>query len=216
MEANGRDVTTPRPFSRVQLDGEIRSGPTLTMKTQRWIDLSPQGIYLGSIKMADGVERLALLDMNDSVDPERLLEIGFHPFEGSPRFDRGIYYMAGEQGLRPSKIAAALGMEKCPLVEVEVSEIDKVFRERCIEKFASNLNAVTLRADVLGVNANGEAVYQSPAGRFVRTSDSEALTERSAEGRAVSRALFLRAETDEELRTCADGFVGQRLGCKKG
>lgn len=185
------------------------------MKTQRWIDLSAQGIYLGSIKMADGVERLALIDMDNTVAPDRFKEIGFLPFEGSPRFDRGIYYMAGDQGLRPSRIAAAIGIEKCPLVEVAVSEIDSVFRERCAQKFQANLNAVALRADVLGVNAEGNTVYQTPAGRFVRTSDSEAVTERSVESQGVSRAMFLRADSEEELRLCADGFVGQIIGGQK-
>jgi predicted RNA methylase len=185
------------------------------MKTQRWIDLSTQGIYLGSIKMADGIERLSLLDMNDSVAPEKLKEIGFLPFAGSPRYDKGIYYMTGEQSLRPSRIAAAIGIEKCPLIEVAVHEIDTVFRARCLEKFQTNLNAVTLRSEVLGHNARGDQVYQSPAGRFLRPSKSEAIVEHSDDGKALNKALFLRAETNEELRMCADGFVGQIIGGQK-
>lgn len=185
------------------------------MKTTRWIDLSAQGIYLGSIKMADGVERLSLIDMNNSVSPGRFKEIGFLPFEGSPRYDRGIYYMAGDQGLRPSRIAAAIGIDKCPQVDVVVGEIDKVFRARCLEKFQANLNAVTLRSEVLGQNAEGNNVYQTPAGRFIRTSTNEAIVERSGEGKSLNRAMFLRADTNEELRLCAEAFVGQVAGGQK-
>jgi hypothetical protein len=123
--------------------------------------------------------------------------------------------MSGDQSLRPSRIAAAIGIEKCPLVDVAVSEIDSVFRARCAQKFQTNLNAVVLRAEVLGVNAQGQNVYQSPAGRFLRTSESEVVTERSVEGQGMSRAAFLRANSEEELRACADGFVGQIMRGQK-
>lgn len=181
------------------------------MKKQRWIDLSQHHVYLGSIKMADGVERLTLIDMNDAIASDKLRDTGFLPFEGSPRFDKGIYYLAGDQALRPSSIAAALGIAKCPVVEVAVSEIDSVFRAKCLEKFQANLNAVTLRSEMLGRNKDGKYVYQTPAGRFVRTSKSEVVIERSPEGAALGKAIFLRAENDRELRECADGFLGAIL-----
>lgn len=181
------------------------------MKTQRWIDLSARGIYLGSIRMADGAERLALLDMDNTAAPERLREIGFLPFEGSPRYESGIYYLSGEQALRPSRIAAALGIEKCPLVDVSAEEVERVFRERCFEKFQANLNAATLRAEVLGQNKDGHYVYDTPAGRFVRTGKATAVLERSAEGQALGRATFLRAGNDAELRDCAAGYVHRVL-----
>lgn len=181
------------------------------MKKQRWIDLSQHGVYLGSIKMADGVERLTLIDMNNAIAPHKLRDTGFLPFEGSPRFDKGIYYLAGDQALRPSSIAAALGIAKCPVIEVAVSEIESVFRAKCLEMFQANLNAVTLRSAVLGRNNDGKYVYQTPAGRFVRTSKSEVIVERSPEGAALSKATFLRAGDDRELRECADGFLGAIL-----
>jgi hypothetical protein len=177
------------------------------MKKQRWIDLSQHNVYLGSIKMADGVERLTLIDMDDVIPLQKVREAGFLPFEGSPRFDKGIYYLAGDQALRPSKIAAAMGIDKCPLVEVEVGEIDSVFRAMCLEKFQANLNAVTMRADVLGQNKDGNYVYQTPAGRFIRTSKSEAVVERTKEGSALGRTSFLRGDRDSELRECMDGFL---------
>ena len=177
------------------------------MKKQRWIDLSAHEIYLGSITMADGIERMALLDMKDAVPASRLRETGFLPFEGSPRYEKGIYYLDGDQALRPSGIAAAIGIAKCPVVEVSIKQIESVFRAKCMEKFQANLNAVTLRAESLGLNADGHNVYQTPAGRFVRTAKDEAVVERSSAGMATDRALFLRASTNEELRKCADGFV---------
>lgn len=187
----------------------------MVSKKQRWIDLSAQGLYLGSIKMADGVERLSLIDMNNEAAPARLREIGFLPFEGSPRFDKGIYYLGGDQALRPSLLAAALGLAKCPLMEVAASEIDAVFRAKCLEKFQANLNAVTLRSEVLGQNAQGNYVYAGAAGRFVRTSKSEAVVERSPEGQALARALFLHADDEDSLRQCAQGFIYPMLGGAK-
>lgn len=185
------------------------------MKKQRWIDLSQYDMYLGSIKMADGVERLTLIDMNNAIPLHKLRATGFVPFEGSPRFDKGIYYLAGDQVLRPSAIAAALGIEKCPVVEVAVSEIDSVFRKKCLEKFQANLNAVTLRSEVLGRNKSGHYVYETPAGRFVRMSKSEVIIQRSPEGAALGKATFLRGETDSELRECTDGFLHMILDGSK-
>src|SRR5471030_1657474 len=127
------------------------------MKTQRWIDLSAQDIYLGSVTMADGISRLSLIDMGNSTSRDRMRDIGFLPFEGSPRFEQGIYYLDGDQALRPSLLAAALGLEKVPLVDVDPAEIEAVFRVKCQEKFQANLNAVTRRAEVLGQNAWGSS-----------------------------------------------------------
>ncbi|MDB6010598.1 MAG: hypothetical protein JWL65_2848, partial [Gammaproteobacteria bacterium] len=185
------------------------------MKTQRWIDLSAQAIYLGNIKMADGIDRWALLDMHDTASAERLREIGFLPLEGSPRYDKGFYYLSGDRGLKPSQLAKALGIEQCPIVDVAPTEIETVFREKCLEKFRTNLNAVTLRTEVVGRNHDGYYVYQTPAGRFVRTGNSEAITEHSPQGAALGNVAFLRAGSDDELRQCAEGLVLEVLEGKK-
>src|SRR5471030_3465438 len=97
------------------------------MKTQRWIDLSAQDIYLGSVTMADGISRLSLIDMGNSTSRDRMRDIGFLPFEGSPRFEQGIYYLDGDQALRPSLLAAALGLEK---VRSEERRVGKECRSR--------------------------------------------------------------------------------------
>jgi hypothetical protein len=177
------------------------------MKAQNWIDLSAQSIYLGSIRTADNVDRLALLDMDDRVPADKLRGIGFLPFEGSPRYERGIYYLSGEQALKPKQLAAVLGIERCPVVQILSSEIESVFRAKCFEKFNTNLNAVTLRAQPLGKNHSGRDVYQIPTGRFVRQSGAEVVTERSPEGAAAGRPFFLRASNEAELRQCVEGFL---------
>ncbi len=185
------------------------------MSTKRWIDLSAEGLYLGSIRMSDGVERLSLIDVNDKADPAKLREIGFLPFEGSPRFERGIYYLGEGRGLSAQLLAQAVGLARAPIVDVKAAEVEKVFRAKCLQKFQANINAAALRCVNLGVNANGHTVYQGAAGRFVRTGPSEVLTERGAEGAKSPRALFLRADNDEDLRSCAQGFVGRVLGGEK-
>lgn len=149
-----------------------------------------------------------VLDMQDRGDPARLREIGFLPVVGSPRYDKGIYYLHGDdQRLRPKALAAAFGIESCPLVEVEPAEIDRVFREKITEKFGANLNALTMRSRPLGQNRAGQYVYESPAGRFIRLSSDNAVAEGSQQAAKLGRPAFLRASDDEELRACAEGFL---------
>lgn len=177
-------------------------------KKQKWIDLAEHGIHLGDQRMADGKHRLVVLDMQDRGDPARLREIGFLPVVGSPRYDKGIYYLHGDdQRLRPKALAAAFGIESCPLVEVEPAEIDRVFREKITEKFGANLNALTMRSRPLGQNRAGQYVYESPAGRFIRLSSDNAVAEGSQQAAKLGRPAFLRASNNEELRACAEGFL---------
>lgn len=186
---------------------KLQEGQSMSKK-QKWIDLAEHGIYLGDQRMADGKHRLVVLDMQDRGDPARLREIGFLPVVGSPRYDKGIYYLHGDdQRLRPKALAAAFGIESCPLVEVEPAEIDRVFREKITEKFGANLNALTMRSRPLGQNRAGQYVYESPAGRFIRLSSDNAVAEGSQQAAKLGRPAFLRASDDEELRTCAEGFL---------
>lgn len=186
---------------------KLQEGQSMSKK-QKWIDLAEHGIYLGDQRMADGKHRLVVLDMQDRGDPARLREIGFLPVVGSPRYDKGIYYLHGDdQRLRPKALAAAFGIEICPLVEVEPAEIDRVFREKITEKFGANLNALTMRSRPLGQNWVGQYVYESPAGRFIRLSSDNAVAEGSQQAANLRRPAFLRASDDEELRACAEGFL---------
>jgi len=184
---------------------------------QRWIDLSAHGIYLGDQRMADGKQRLVLLDMNDRADAARLRDIGFVAVGGSPRYERGIYCMRGDdQRLRPKALAAAFGIDECPLVEVEVAEIQRVFGERILEKFDSNIHALVLRSRELGYNKGGKVVFESAAGRFVRSRNGgEVVTEDSKQAASLSKSDFLRAESAADVRDCAEGFFQQvRNGAK--
>lgn len=175
---------------------------------RKWIDLSQHGIYLADQRMADGRTRLIVLDMNNIGRPADLAQIGFMPVQGSPRYAEGIYYLkADDQRLRPKALAGAFGIDACPIVDVDPPEILKVFQERMLEKFGSNLNSVVLRSRPLGQNSDGQNVYESAVGRFIRLSDNNAVSEGSASGSAYKVSSFLRATNDQELRECADGFL---------
>ena len=184
---------------------------------QKWIDLASHGVFLGDQKMADGKVRLVVLDMENKGDPAKLKEVGFLPVVGSPRYDKGIYYLAGEeQRLRPKALAAAFGIPECPLVDVEAVEIDRVFREKIVEKFGANLNALILQSKPLGHNKAGQFVFGSPAGRFIRLSTDNAVSEGTAQAEKMGGSAFLRGQSDADLRDCAEGFLwGIRQGGKK-
>lgn len=177
-------------------------------KKHKWVDLAEHGVYLGYQRMADGKHHLVVLDMHDRGDPVRLREIGFLPVVGSPRYDKGIYYLHGDdQRLRPKVLAAAFGIESCPIVEADSAEIDRVFREKITEKFGANLNALIMRSRPLGQNQAGQYVYETPAGRFIRLSSDNAVSEGTKQAAKLGRSAFLRATSDEELRSCAEGFL---------
>lgn len=183
---------------------------------RKWIDLSEHGVYLADQRMADGKARLIVIDMKNLGDKARLAEIGFFPVQGSPRYDSGIFYLQGDdQRLRPKALAKAFGIEGCPIVDVDPREILRVFQERMLEKFGLNLNALALRARPLGQNAEGQFVFESPAGRFIRLSTDNAVSESSEKGREKGRPSFLRAQDDNDLRECAEGFLWKvRQGAK--
>lgn len=187
------------------------------MAQQRWIDLAAHGIYLGDQPMADGKRRLMVVDQGNLGDAARLAEIGLLPVRGSPRYDRGVYYLAGDdQRLRPKSLAAAFGIEQCPIVDVEAAEIERVFREQITAKFIRNLNELAERATPLGTNRGGQHVLQGADGRYIRTAPDRAISETSQQGQQLGRAAFLRAESESELRACAEGFLWSiRQGEKK-
>ncbi len=178
---------------------------------QRWVDLSAQGFYLGDQRMADGTRRLILLDMSGSADPAQLREIGFVPLTGAPKYDRDIYVLRGEEQSLPAKaLARAIGIDRCPQIEVEAGEIQRVFREQIQAKFAANVNALMLHAQELGTNKEGATVFESAAGRFLRHGDGHLVREDSPQGKALRASDFLRATDEAELAACAEGFF-QRI-----
>lgn len=187
-----------------------------TVAKQRWVDLSAHGFYLGDQRMADGTRRLILLDMDSRADPAQLREFGFAPLTGAPKYDRDIYVLLGDEQSIPAKaLARAIGIERCPQIEVEAGDIQQVFRERIQAKFAANVNALMLRAQELGFNKDGVRVFESAAGRFLRHSDNVLVTEDSRQGQGLRASDFLRAPTDAELAACAEGFFQRvRSGSK--
>lgn len=62
-------------------------------------------------------------------------------------------------------------------------------------------------ARLLGVNADGDAVYMNGAGRFIYRPGRGIANE----DRALKGSLFLRADTEEALAECADGVVMNML-----
>lgn len=181
------------------------------MAKQRWVDLSAHGFYLGDQRMADGTRRLILLDMDSRANPAQLREFGFAPLTGSPKYDRDIYVLLGEEQSLPAKaLARAIGIERCPQIEVEAGDIQRVFRERIQAKFDANVNALMLRAQELGFNQDGARVFESAAGRFIRHGDNRLVTEDSRQGQGQRASDFLRAPTEVDLAACAEGFF-QRI-----
>lgn len=191
-----------------RVDDYVPDRPMPVIRTA-WFDLSEHNVYMGSIRMADGIERLSVIDMDNRFPAERWATLGFQPYHGQ-RFDKGMYFLAGdnsEQSLKRSDIVKALNIPECRAIEVDLSEIERVFAEKCSRKFQSNLNAVTRQALVLGQNHHGHYIYESPAGRFARTSKIDVVVEGSEAGKVLGKAAFLRAENEEDLRLCAEGFL---------
>ncbi len=183
---------------------------------QRWVDLSAHGFYLGDQRMADGTRRLILLDMDSRANPAQLREVGFAPLSGAPKYDRDIYVLLGDEQSLPAKaLARAIGIERCPQIEVEAADIQAVFRERIQAKFAANVNALMLRAQELGFNKDGARVFESAAGRFIRYGDNHLVTEDSRQGQDLRASDFLRAPSDADLASCAEGFFQRVRGGSK-
>jgi hypothetical protein len=166
--------------------------------------------------MADGTRRLILLDMDGRANPAQLREFGFAPLTGAPKYDRDIYVLLGDEQSIPAKaLARAIGIERCPQIEVEPGDIQRVFRERIQAKFAANVNALMLRAQDLGFNKDGARVFESAAGRFLRYDDNRMVTEDSRQGRDLRASDFLRVRDDADLAACAEGFFQRiRTGSK--
>ena len=184
---------------------------------KRWIDLAEHGIFLGDCEM-ERKFRLVLLDMNGMADPKKLKEINFVPVKTSPRYSKGVYFLdTDDQQLRPKALAAALGVDSCPLVDVDPLEIDKLFRDKLKERFNVTLNTITQQSLLLGYNKNGHKVYDTSVGRMVRITPENGVVEGSAQAakEKLSPGMFLRAKTDYDLNECAEGFMQHILRGEK-
>lgn len=178
-------------------------------KKVRWVDLDKLGVFLGEQKFSDGKDRLMLIDIGDYIEKndctKLLREIGFIPLKGQSRFEKGVFVLkAEEQVLRPTNLAKALKLEKCPLKEISVGDIPVVFREKAFERFELNLNKIAMNSRFLGLNAKNEKVYKGEMGRFIRTSATQIREEQEE-----ASADFLYASSGKDLRLCAEGFVNE-------
>lgn len=195
-------------FSNENTNSVDNKSSIVAEQNVRWVDLDKLGIFLGEQKFSDGLDRLMLIDIGDYIeknDCSKLLrEIGFVPLKGQSRFDGGVFVLnAKEQVLRPTNLAKALKLEKCPLKEIKVADIPVLFREKAFERFELNLNKVTLKSQFLGLNAKKQKVYKGEVGRFIRSSATQIRIEEEPD------ADFLYAPSGRDLRLCAEGFVNE-------
>lgn len=176
-------------------------------KIVQWADLDTYGIFLGEQKFSDNKDRLMLVDISDYIKNNdcktALKEIGFVPVKGQSRFEEGVYVLkSNEQILRPSALAKALKLDRCPLKQISISEIPIIFKEKAFKRFELNLNNIALRSEYLGLNAKNQKVFRGEMGRFIRVSPILTYEEPAEPG-----ADFLYANSGVELRQCAEGFV---------
>ncbi|HII2980335.1 TPA: strawberry notch C-terminal domain-containing protein [Yersinia enterocolitica] len=186
--------------------------PKKPKRLTKWVDLAEHNLYLGEQHFSDNRDRLMLVDLDNYITKnkrqEQLKNIGFIPLAGTPRFDGGIYYLTNEdQRLKPSSLAAALGIPRCPVIDMDIDEIPKMFKAKVFERFEINVNALSLCSDLLGTNSDGYEVFNSPTGRFIRQSKFDVILEGSDAADNVGHTSFLRVRTNQDLRLCAELFV---------
>jgi len=180
------------------------------MAKRMWVDLSGFNAYLGMQRNpADGVERFVLLDMEGRANPELLKHMGFEEgSSGALQYQQGVYFLAKKDVKLDTKaLASAFGVRRCPVVQVESEEISQVFAKKLEEKAGLNIAGVVKQARLIGLNRAHQPVYEGVFGRFIRLSEHRAITEEQRAAGALGRPAFLRAQTPEELRACADGLV---------
>ena len=80
------------------------------MAAKKWFDLASHGYFVGAARLRDGVQRILLLDVEDKADADKLLGAGFQRTQGSPAYERGLYFLArDDQRIKGADLAAALG-----------------------------------------------------------------------------------------------------------
>lgn len=189
-----------------------QNNPNKLKRSTKWVDLATHNLYLGEQHFSDNRDRLMLVDLDNFITKNKRLEelknIGFIPLAGTPRFEGGIYYLTSEdQRLKPSSLAAALGINRCPVIEMDIDDIPKMFKAKVFERFEINVNALSLSSELLGTNSDGHEVFNSPTGRFIRQSKFDVILEGTDAADNVGHTSFLRARSNQDLRLCAELFV---------
>lgn len=184
------------------------------MATKKWFDLTEHGFHVGAERLGDGVPRILLLDVENKADPEKLLAVGFERMRGSPAYERGLYYLSREdQRIKGGELAAALGLQSCPMITKERDDISRDFRVAFKEKIGKNLEAALLQSRRLGHNRHGNAVFESPTGRLIQQTavdgSIEIIAASTKAGAALGEGAFLYANDAQSLADCADGFFGE-------
>lgn len=190
------------------------------MAGMKWFDLASSGYFLGFAKLRDGVQRYLLLDRDDKADADKLLAVGFERTQGSPAFERGLFFLArDDQKLKGADLATALGLPSCPMVVKEREVIAQEFQAAFKEKIGKNLWAALQQARQLGRNKDGALVYESNTGRLIQQVNDEGDTvivaANSKAGRELGAGVFLYADDAQSLAECAQGFFGEiRAGAR--
>lgn len=184
------------------------------MATMKWFDLASDGFHVGAERLGDGVPRILLLDVEDKADSGKLLAAGFARMQGSPAYERGLYYLArDDQRIKGAELAAALGIPSCPMVVKEQADIAREFRAAFKEKIGKNLWTALNQSRKLGRNKDGNPVFESPTGRLIQQSAEDGSIEvvpaSSKAGRELGAGAFLYADDAQSLADCADGFFGE-------
>lgn len=170
------------------------------MAKRKWIDLTAEGFFVCDQLMPDGTNRLVLIDMNETANPDALAAISFKPLRGNVKYRSGFYYLASDQQtLAPTSLAKALGLASCPIVEVAPEEIRRVFTEKTKEKFGQNIKAVTGSSIELFRNQDGNMVFESNVGRFIQAEDGQIVTEDSKSGTRLTPVHFARVAGQDDV-----------------
>gem|GEM_PF-4844269 len=83
-----------------------------------------------------------------------------------------------------------LDCKKIPMKNILRDEVPRLFKDKIFERFEININRYTLDSLCLGDNHKGNAVYNSPYGRFYRESKSSVVVE-SQDNQNQSSSEFL-------------------------
>lgn len=191
------------------------------MAAKKWFDLASHGYFVGAARLRDGVQRILLLDVEDKADADKLLAAGFARTQGSPAYERGLYFLArDDQRIKGAELAAALGLPNCPMVIKESDEIAREFQAAFKDKIGKNLWTALQQSRQLGRNKDGYLVYESNTGRLIQwtndNGDAEIVAANSKAGRELGAGAFLYADDAESLADCAQGFFGEiRAGARK-
>lgn len=169
-------------------------------KTIRWPDLSMYGMRLVVVRIPTGEWRLLM--MGGDKQPQRLQRIGFRKTSGIWLRDSASITM-GELSSVFKNVKVFDSIPEADVYRImrpKARPADAVDQEELLANIASRM------AMPIGINHLGQEVLIGPDGRFIRTSEGKVVT---MSERGMTPAIFLRAESDEDLEHCADALVLQ-------